>query len=131
MMIFRFLPLFAVLALAACDRDSTQALASREALARLNALEDRAFALVKLDDSTGRMPLVGTVEDLQALQREAKEAVMVGCVAQARDALTPAMDEMIRGSTEAWPKVERYVNAASACELIIAEEERRRSAYPG
>jgi hypothetical protein len=131
MMIFRFLPLFAVLTLAACDRDLPQALASREALARLNALEDRTFALVKLDDSTGRMPLAGTVEDLRTLQREAKEAVMVGCAGQARDALTSAMDEMISGGTEAWLKVERYVNAVMACELVIAEEERRRSAYPG
>jgi hypothetical protein len=130
-MIFRFLPLFAVLVLAACDRNPSQASASREALAQLNALEDCTFALVQLDDGTARMPLAGSVEDLRTLQREAKEAVMVGCVGQARDALTSAMDEMISGGTEAWPKVERYVNAAMACELMMAEEERRRSAYPG
>jgi hypothetical protein len=131
----RSLPLIAVLALVACDNGATphrgELNSFRESLAHLHDLEDRTFALVKLDGGDGRMPLVGTLKALQDLEQEAGQAVMPGCVGEARDALTFAMEEIGRGGEEAWPKVEHYVNMAIACESLLAEQEKHWAEAPG
>lgn len=135
MTLLRSLPMIAVLALTGCDSGADAHRAEmdsfRESLARLNDIEDRTFALVQLDSSDGRIPLTGRLKELQNLQEEARQAVMPGCIGEARDALTSAMEEIERGGAEAWPKVQRYVNAAIACEALLAEQEKHRAEGPG
>src|SRR5574338_1330401 len=97
-------------------------LALQDSIGRLNDLEDRTFALVQLDNRDGSMPLVGTVRELDALAQEARQAAMPGCVGQARDALVSVMEEIAQGGYEASSKAERYVNAATACESLLAEQ---------
>jgi hypothetical protein len=127
--------LFAVLALTAChnnaDQNQVEAKPVRDSLALLNTLEDRTFSLVQLDSTDGSMRLVGTLQELNALAQEARQAVMPGCVGQARNALISVMEEIAQGGQEAWPKVERYVNQTTVCEALLAEQGKRWAAVPG
>ena len=77
------------------------------------------------------MPLLGTLRDLDALAQEARQAAMPGCVGQARDDLVSVMEEIAQGGHEALSKAERYVNAATACDSLLAEQEKRWMAGPG
>lgn len=113
------------------DRQRAQVEALRDSLAFLSALEDRAFELFQLEDSTGRLVLVGSPQSLQAVEQEAREAVMVGCTTQARDALVDALESIARGAAEPWEKVERYRNAAEACESLLDEQDTRWPGKPG
>lgn len=106
-------------------------LALRDSIGRLNDLEDRTFALLQLDNTYGSMPLVGTLREVDALAQEARQAAMRGCASQARDALVSVMEEIAQGGYEAWSKAERYVNAATACDSLLAEQEKRWMAGPG
>ena len=128
------LALVLLLALTEHDASAKQPppeLALRDSIGRLNDLEDRTFALVQLESRDGRMPLVGTLRELDALAQEARQAAMPGCAGQARDALVSVMEEIAQGGHEAWPKAERYVNAATACDSLLAEQEERWMAGPG
>lgn len=121
-----------ILGLAACDERAGQRLAEVEALrdsmARLNALEDRTFAAVGREPISGLLVPVVPVQDLQVLTREAREAAMVGCAGQARDALVATIEQIIRGGAEAEQKVERYRNAAEACDALLEAQANR---WPG
>lgn len=131
MTLCRPLILFLALILAGCQNNADQNHAIRDSLALLNSLEDRTFAVVQLDGRDGSIPLVGTLQELNALAQEARQAVMPGCVGQARDALVSAMEEIAQSGKAAWSKVEHYVNTAMACESLLAEQERLRAAPPG
>lgn len=124
----RPLLLLAALILTACQGETKT---DRAPLHVLNGLEDRTFALVQLDAEDGAMHLAGTLQELNALAQEARQVVLPGCVGQARDALVSVMEEIAQGGQEAWTKADRYVNAATACESLLAEQEKRWAAGPG
>jgi hypothetical protein len=127
-----FLALFV---LAACD-NSADIRAQRQAevdvmrgsLSHLNALEDRVYALVDLDRDTGRLVLVGSVQDLEAVKREAQETALDSCTGNARDELVLTVDHILRGQTdaaaagEAWEHAEAYIRAAESCENWLSAQ---------
>lgn len=119
-------------ALAACDGRKSPRQAEldflRESMERLHALEDHSFAVVHFDDRTGRPVLVGSVTDIEIVAQDAREALMTGCARQARSALLVVLDDILRGSADPWPQLERYRNSADACEALLAAEENR---WPG
>lgn len=120
--------LLAVLVLTACQGETKSHGASLEVL---SSLEDRTFALVQLDAKDGSMPSAGTLQALNALAQEARQVVLPGCVGQARDALVSVMEEIAQGGPEARTRADLYVNAATACESLLAEQEKRWAAGPG
>lgn len=91
-------------------------LALQDSMRRLGDLEDRIFDLVGSDGSTGRLVRQGSAKALQALEQEARQATMVGCADEARQALVATLEEVNRGGADGWPRAERYRDAADACE---------------
>lgn len=121
-----------LLLVAACDGRNlprqVEMAAIRDSMERLNTLEDRAFALIKFEGTTGCPIVVGPLKELEAVEREAREAMMVGCAGLARSALVVAIDDLLIGSTDPWPQLLRYRNSAEACETLLEAEENR---WPG
>ena len=102
--------------------------ALRDSIESLNDLEDRAFAEIEIAPD-GRSFVVSSVKKLQAMRKDAREAVLVGCAGQARDGLVAATDQIIsaQGSgmdspamLEAWTRAVTYRNAAEACEAELS-----------
>jgi hypothetical protein len=100
----------------------------REALGRLNDLEDRAFAMAQLDGA-GRFVVVAPLQELQAVAVEARSARLPGCFGHARDALVASIDQIILAQeadsgdaamAEAWKRAAAYRNAAENCEKVLA-----------
>lgn len=118
-----------LLALAACgDRSALRGQPQadtesvRDALAHLNALEDRVFVLLDVEPETGRLVLLGSAQDLQDVKREARTTAVESCTANARDELVHAVDHILRAQTdsaavgESWARLYAYRRSAESCE---------------
>lgn len=121
------------LALAGCDAGISwkhlELAPLRESMRRLNALEDRTLAEVQFAEE-GPMFRVVSVQNLQAVQQEARKAFLVGCAGPARDALVTATDQFLAAQDSAaespalmaaWDRMNAYREAAEACEASLAQ----------
>lgn len=110
-----------LIALSGCSQPPTEIVALQGSMRRLGDLEDRVFDLVGSDGSTGRLVRLGPTQALQALEQEARQAVLVGCADEARHALVATLEEINRGGDDGWPRANRYRDVAEACEESLTK----------